>query len=208
MAIKRGPKQANDFNVPAELCEMAESAFTSQQMSDLFKEVFTEDKGNILKFIEHTEEFTLDPSNKTIKIDGCGSITLATRSNVDVDKDKLEELVNSGKINVSTLIQIGSFPAEKLKTVLGDKTLDSISTKRPDTEYLTLKASSEFKEKVRDDFNSEFGLSLKEETKKPAKNKEPKAKAKKATFKRTKKSEAKKPAKENIDDDLAAILGE
>lgn len=211
MAINRGSKKP-EVAVPAELAEMAESAFTAQQMSALFNDVFKEDKKNILEYLEHSTEIQIDDTNKSIKIPDCGSISVALRKNADVDKEALTGLVESGVINIHTLIQMASFTAEKLRTVLGTRADEVLVEKEP-TQYLTFKASSDFKASVEEKFYE--GVKTPASTSKPKKKSAPKKPTtkKKTARKVTTEAEAMaaiKAASKAVSgqDDLDAILSE
>lgn len=208
MAIKRGPKQTNVTQVPLELAELAESAFFAQQMKDCFGSLFDEDKAKIFKFLEHTDEVTLDSNNKTLDVPECGSITFATRRKTTIDKDKLVEMVESGRINIHTLVEIATFSADKLKTVLGSEAKKVVTEEEP-TEYLTLKATPDFKAKVQSEFDSTFHRETKSEPKPPKKapKKEPKAKPKSSPKDSLAAIKAAK-SEGNPDSDLADILGD
>jgi len=216
MAIKRGPKSSAKQAVPTELLQMAESAFTAQQMSDCFKGVFDAEKKEIFAFLETTDEVTLDASNKTLDV-GCGAITFSTRQDYTIDKSAINSILDSGHINIHTLLEIAKFSASDLKTVLGARFSEVATAKEP-TEILTLKANADFKAKVAEQFEQQFSSDLPLPKKKvpaakavaPEVPVKQKAKSKKVAMSVSESLDAIKAAKSgnDVDSDLDAILGE
>ncbi len=215
MAIKRGTK--SNQQLPEDLCDMAVEAFTNQQMSECFNDRFKGNKTEILDYLDKTDEITIDDDNKSVKFDDLGSITVASRNNYKYDVDAIYELIDSGRLNVHTLLQIVSFNDKKMKDVLGDKAFNSVAKNNP-TQYLTFKASGSFKESIRQNFAEQFGEKEPTPKKKSVakssghsqKSSKKKAKAKKTTESNVAESLAaiKSATTKNADDDLNAILGE
>ena len=211
MAIKRG-KQAKEQGpaIPVELAEMAETAFTAQQLAARWKDLFDSEKADIFKFLETCKEVELSAANKTLKIPGCGAITFKQTTKYEIDKNALADLVTSGRINIHTLIEIASFSDKGLREVLGSS-FDDISTPVPG-EQLAMTASAEFKAAITKDFEAQLAVEIAKGDSQP--KPEPKSKAKpKAKVEPLSLDDsiaAIAAAKEElpVDSDLAAILGE
>ena len=221
MAIKRGKKTVSEGpNLPSEFLEMAETAFTAQQLASCWENVFKVEKAELFKYLEHSDEINLGPDNKSVKVSSCGHITFATRASYTINNDALAKMVTDGKLNIHTLIEIASFNVKKLQDVLGSK-FSQVATENNPTEYLTLKASPTFKSQIESEFQDQFEAEVEKGKKELAPKPEPVKVSKAAKKKTTKKkaaltlddslaaiNAAKKSIAEDVDSDLADILGE
>lgn len=150
MAIKGKKTEPEKSTLPARLDEMLLKGFSYQAICDQYETAFKSVKEDVKVYLESNDDgFDVD-MGKGFKSD-YGTVCMSERSNYSYDKDKLLELVENGTITVATLIELASFPAEKLKTALGEKNFNSLAVNKP-TQTLTFKANSEFKESVQEKF--------------------------------------------------------
>ena len=212
MAIKESVNK--NAKVPDELVEMTITALSAQQCGKCWEEIFQAEKANIFQFLRETDEVEITPENKSVKIEDVGSITYkAGPVSTNIDKDKLAELVESGRLNIHTLIAISGFKASDLKTLLSSAEYNDIVVEEPGKPQLALTATPGFKKMVADQFAENFG-------EKPAPEEKPVKKAKTKTNKAKSEKEnvpdslsvlndaLKTPSKsKDVDSDLADILG-
>jgi len=205
MTINRGGKKDSN-SVPQKLDEILIRAFTDQALSSKYEDLFKADKGEIIAYLEKNDDgFEID-MGKGFKCDQ-GSVIYTSRANWKFDTDKILELVESGHVTLATILNACNFSAEKLKTAIGESKFSGLAS-QTSTEYLTLRASSEFKTKVEEQFNPS-------EASAPAAPKvAPKPKAEPKTDSKSKLAAAKlavekaKSKSKSADDDLADILGD
>jgi len=188
---------------------MAEKAFSFQIISQEYKKVFDGEKKTIEKYLETTDEIDVD-MGKGIKT-AYGTIIYKSRDNWSVNKDELENLIKSGKINLRSLLEISSVNAAKLKDLVGSTVFEKIAENAP-SEHLALTATPAFKEEVRGRFSIQPGETAPK--RKPKTNVDDSVKAVLEADKPAKKTRAKskktrsKSKKTSPKDDLKEILGE
>lgn len=207
MAIK---KNGNDKQVPEKLDKMLFTAFSFQQLRDQFDGEFKAVKENVVAYLDsNTDNFDVNISEgfKT----NYGTVIYSSRSNNDVNVDKLEQLVASGKVTLIDILKISKPSVKELEKLLGAAQFKEVVTALDPTLSLTFRASSEFKDECQGKFNSivsagasiaepeEFKEPVKEAPKKNEKAEKAKALSKKAMPKSSLKTAA---------EDLADILGE
>lgn len=224
MAIKIKKADQDKPSLPAKLDKLLVQAFSFQQISSKYEDAFKETKKEVEIYLDKNDD-GFDLEEKTFKCDQ-GSVTYAERTSYDYDKDAIIELVNSGKVTLETLIGLATFSAEKLKVALGDTNFKKVSTEKT-TNYLTLKASSDFKEecdrkfeailpKKEDEYvpREKDEIALKEVKERNAKAKATPVKpaltekAKADAIKKAKGAKALTKKVTTVDEDLADILGE
>lgn len=144
MAINRKTNKKVAVNLPAKLGELCMNGFALQQCRDIFGKDFKAVGEDIKDYLENnTDGFTVDmgvgfPTDM-------GKVTFTERSNWSVDTDKLEAMVANGDISVAQLIAcVSTWKASDLEKTLGTNAFDTVADNNP-TEYLTLRANSEYK---------------------------------------------------------------
>ena len=220
MAIKRSKSKKEDVSLPQKLDELLLNGFTCSVLEKKFKEDGKEFREGVVGYLETNDDgFEIEVSKSFAT--PYGKANLKTRANFDVDKDKLIELVNSGAVTIETLIHLGSFAGKKLQ----DAGLSDAVSEGDATEFLELRASSEFKDRVDREWAStslpmDEAVELDLETEiKPKKKAAPKkAPAKKAAAPKddskakakaaAARIKAKQKSKVDVEDDLDSILGE
>jgi hypothetical protein len=203
--------KADERELPKKLDGTLEAAFTCSVLEKKLKDDGKVLRDQIKTYLKDNEDGFDITQNESFKTE-YGSVRLEEyNSKVEIDKDKLIELVEAGKITIETLIHQASFKAE-LKQAVGEKVYDDLTTIIKG-EKLVLKANSEFKSKIATSFD---GLTDQvtplPETPVPKVN--PKVKPttaknsrdKIAALKKNKKKKKKK--KKSTDDDLDSILGD
>jgi len=192
MAINRNKDEKK--SIPTRLGEMLLKAFTLQSVIDVYDEAYKASRGDVVKYLEsNTDGFEIGMGKGESVECEHGKFGYQQRSNWSYDKDRIIELVKSGALSVETLVNLASFPAEKLKTAIGEKEFNALATNKP-TESLVLTATSEFKEGVREKFDGLVSVTVPTEEKAVKKAEKPKAEPKK------------KASKKSAEDDLDAIL--
>lgn len=207
MAINRGNKDKAK-TIPDQLSDILLRAFTDQALSQRYEVMFKDDKKEILDYAEHNKDgFEMD-KGVGFKCEQ-GAVIFTERANWKYDVDKIIELVDSGHVTIATILNACNFSAEKLKTAIGEKQFGELASNEP-TEYLTLKANSEFKGKVEEQFAAVLPKVKVEVSKVEVILEKPKAKAKKTdSLSKAKAAAAKAKTKiKSADADLADILGE
>lgn len=197
MAIKRAKETVRD-SIPTKLAEILLQAFSFQAIRDKYDEAFKGVKTDVTSYLEHnTDGFTVELS-KGFTCDQ-GTVIYQSRSNYRFDTDKILALVEDGKLSLATLVNIANFNPEKLRTAIGETEFVGLATNHP-TEYLTLRANSEFKASVEENFASVLPAVTVEEVveERPAK--------KKATAAIIAKVKAAKKVDVDADEDLEMIL--
>lgn len=201
MAIKR-EKKAESNSLPEKLSKLLEKGFTEQFMSARFEELFKETKTEVVEYLENNEDGFDADLGKGFKCDQ-GTVIYTSRSTISVDKDKLIELVKSGRVSLEqVLATVSTFKNEDLEKTLSTPVFKEISTSKS-SESLTFRGSAEFKAKLDEEFGSKPAPAPL--VTKAAVSKEDaaaKAKAAEAVAKL-----AKKKASVSADADLDAILG-
>ena len=149
MAIRKGAKESK-ASLPTQLENLLLEGFSLQAARDIYDDVFKATKGQITHYLEHNEDGFSCDMGKGFHCEQ-GTVIFQSRSNYSFDKDKILELVESGKLSLATVINLASFNAEKLKTAIGATEFENLATNKP-TEYLTMKANAEFKASVEEKF--------------------------------------------------------
>lgn len=208
MAIRRS-KEKETINLPAKLESMLEKGFTEQFMASKFEELFKATKSDVKAYLEKNEDgFEVD-LGKGFKCEQ-GTVIVTSRGNVQIDRDKLVELVESGKLSVGQLVAcISTFKNEDLEKSLSTSVFDSIAT-RSNTESLTFRASAEYKAQMEEKMGLPTSTPIKlEEDLKPEAKPEAAKPAPKAALAAAKAAAAKAKAKtKTAESDLDDILGE
>jgi hypothetical protein len=212
MAIKK-TKEPSKPQLPPALDEMLLKGFTEQFMKDHYDKAFKETKEEVETYLEtNTDGFNIE-KGVGFKSD-YGSVTYTGRENLSVDKDKLLELIEKGELTVAQVFaSISTWKKDALQGTLAGHYADVVTIN--ETEYLTFKASGEFKEKCASQMSMDgpVGKEVTEELKTiethvdkkvTVKKTEPVSKAALAK----KALAAKKNKKVDADDDLASILDE
>jgi hypothetical protein len=190
MAIKRA-KSSSVGAFPAAFMDIAKRVFTIKVVADCWADLSKEGRGELLQYLETNTDGVEVEASKALKTE-LGNVTVKVRKSHDYDKDKIADLVESGKLNIHTIINAAKFSDKDMVSILGSS-FDDIATPKQ-TEYIELRPSSEFKADVAATIN--FGNltaepevagteTIKVETEvfktKPAKKKAAKKKIKKTT---------------------------
>lgn len=149
MAIKK-KSEKKEVGLPQALDKIFEKAFTASILEKKFKEEASEGRAEAYSFLDEKREgFDVDKilvsSSFTTRF---GRVTIANRASNEIDRDKLIELVESGKVTVATLLNIATFGADKLKTALGEKDFAQVAKVSEGRQSLALYPSSEFRSVV------------------------------------------------------------
>lgn len=143
MAIRR-TKEKESTNLPDRLAKLLEKGFTEQFMSSKFEELFKETKKDVVGYLESNEDGFDADLGKGFKCEQ-GTVIYTSRTNVSVDKDKLVQLVEEGKLSVGQLIAcISTFKNEDLEKSLSTPVFNEVA-KKSSSESLTFRGSAEFK---------------------------------------------------------------
>jgi len=153
MAIKRATEKEKNQELNPEFENALEKAFTYQTIGTLYSDAFKSGKKEILKYIEENDDGFEIEMSKQCKTEW-GGITLQEKTNYDIDKDALMELVEDGTVNIVSLLQIANIKASDLKKILPAKAFADITTESK-TESFVFRGTSEFKAKVAEDFEIE-----------------------------------------------------
>lgn len=148
MAIIRSKTKSLAASIPAKLSSICASVFTADAMTKFYDSITKSGKKEILEYLEGNEdEFELDLSvAKSFDCDQ-GKVTFATRRGYDINIDQIIKLITNGSVTLETVLNcVSSFKDKDLSTALGSK-FSSVATEKQ-TEFLQLKANSEFKEKI------------------------------------------------------------
>ena len=151
MAIKRKTDVGTNA-LPKKLEGLLLKGFSFQAIRDNYEDAFKAVKGDVVSYLNSNPDGFDADLGKGFKCDQ-GTVIYQARANWNFDKDKIIELVKSGKITMETLVNLASFNAEKLKTAIGEPTFNSLATNAP-TESLTFRGSSEFKAECAEKFSS------------------------------------------------------
>jgi len=206
------------------LNELADQGFEFSTLEKHFKSLASTIRSEVMGYYESNDD-GFELTAKTVTCDN-GKLTLTERAGYQYDLDAIQELIDSGSVTLTTILQCVTFRAKDLQTALGSSFAE-VATETP-TQSLSFKPSSDFKEDVL--LRAECVGKLREESPEPvvAKPKEkiakkkvepskPKSstKKKKVTSKKTKSAdiadsirEAKEAQNNSADDDIDSILGE
>lgn len=198
MAIKKRT-QDDKRMVPNHMRQKAELAFTCQQFADLSKKQYEVQRDELMAEL-NAEGFEI-AIGEAIHCDQ-GKISITETNSYTVDKDKLIDMVKSGKMTLETLIHMANIPVTPLKTALSESDYkDIVSVSQ--TPSMRLTADASFKEKVAENFVQIFSVEPKAEkavekpkADKPEKVVKPKAEKPKAVKK-----------EKSAEEELAEILG-
>ena len=142
--------------VPEEIKRPVKMAFEAQARKNYFEEQFGEAKKLINDFYNEVPFEVSD--SKSLQTE-YGKITAQTRSNYSVDKDKLMELINDGKINAMTVLNlVSTFKVEGLISVLGTASAEII-TENPQTHF-AFTATPSFKAEVASEMAVLLGMEM------------------------------------------------
>jgi hypothetical protein len=150
MAIKRKENQGTSA-LPEKLEGLLLKGFSFQAIRDNYEDAFKAVKSEVVQYLEKNDDGFDADLGKGFKCDQ-GTVIYQARANWNFDKDKIIELVKTGKMTIETLVNLASFNAEKLKTAIGEPTFNAIATNAP-TESLTFRGSSEFKAECAEKFS-------------------------------------------------------
>lgn len=209
MAINR-EKEKSGTGLPSRLADMLLRGFTFQALRDQYDSAFTDTKGEVKGYLEkNDDDFNVD-MGKGFKCDQ-GSVCYKSTTRYDIDKDKLTELVKSGKVTIETIMSIANFGADNLKKALGEAAFSTLATPKT-SESLAFTATPDFKASVADKFGGMTDpepVDVKKELKAiPEEAKPEKKESAKDSVARIKAaSKGKAKATKEADDELDAILG-
>lgn len=214
MAIKRKGQDPTGPDHPAEFQNHVTKAFTLQQIRDKYDGAFKDEKEWIVGYLENNEDGVEVTQGKALKVEH-GQLIYTSRDNWKIDVDKIQEMVLDGTLTLTTLLQIASINAKKLKDMLGEAKFAKVATNEP-TESLTMKADAEFKTEIDRMFDVETSIGTNISEGREAARKDlqaiepPKAKVDpfkvKSSLAKAKAAQAKPLAKGDVDADLDAIL--
>ena len=205
MAIKRSKSKEDKKQLPNELDELLIKGFTCAVLHKRFEADGKIYRKEVVDYLENNDDGFEVEVSKSFKTE-YGSVNFKQRSNEKGDPEKLIELFHEGKLTIETLVNLGTFSAAKLRTAgLGAAIIES-----DPTEYLELRASTEFKNKINDEFDApniskEIEV-IEEKPKKKAKKKVSKKDSEKRA--KAKVAAAKVKSKVSVEDELDAILAE
>lgn len=142
MAIKAKGTVA-EIQLPEELNELLKKGFTEQQLKSHYEDMFKETKEIALKLVEASSEVTLEVG--TALKSKFGSINIVETNRPSIDKDKLIELVESGKVSIVDVLQcVSTFKNDDLEKAISTKLFSEIATDNVGKSF-TWKISPEFK---------------------------------------------------------------
>jgi len=207
MALK---KKEDQESLPQKLQTILKDAFSLQGLRDGYKKLYDKKSGDLKDyFLENDDGFDITTgAGAGFKCDQ-GSIKITQGKEYETDADKIIELVESGKITLTSLLGAVTYRQTDLKTVLGSH-YEKIVTSSEKTDAkgrakltVTLTANSEFKAKVAESMGE---VEVKPKAVKPVKEKpveKPKPKKKVSSIA----AQAKAASLKTADSDLDDILG-
>jgi hypothetical protein len=166
MAIK---KKNEGTNLPEKLREHLSEAFTLQALKDGYESAYKGKSAEVKKYLNGNDDgfdvsygkgagFTCDE----------GQIIISLGKVYKTDVDKIIELVEGGKITLTSLLGAVTYNQTKLATVLGTQYSAVVEATEKEDITLTLKGDKAFKEKVQAEaFGSEAPEPKAEKPKKP-----------------------------------------
>lgn len=210
MAIKR-KTDSQGPTLPEVFTEMVRKALTLQQISDKYEKAFKSEKETLVTYLGSNTDGVEVTAGETLQTP-FGGVLYTSRASFDFDLVKLEKMIKDGEMTLATFMAISSVSATKLKAAVGDAKFKTLATESS-TEYLTLKASSEFKAEIDSMFSVDASsitdvlrVGLEPEAPRPA----PKAKAKNpgtmTSLEKAKAAAVKAKPSASVDSDLDAIL--
>lgn len=145
MAIKRKTDSQGPV-LPEVFTEMVRKALTLQQISDKYEKAFKSEKETLVTYLGSNTDGVEVTAGETLQTP-FGGVLYTSRASFDFDLVKLEKMIKDGEMTLATFMAISSVSATKLKAAVGDAKFKTLATESS-TEYLTLKASSEFKSEI------------------------------------------------------------
>lgn len=146
MAIQRKNQERTGPALPEEFQARVTKALTFQQIGAKYEDAFKTEKAWILSYLESENAQVSIEQGKALNVEN-GSVLFASRENPKVDSDGIKALIDDGTLTIDTLLRIAKVDAKKLKEIIPAKVYAVIVTVES-TEYLTLKATPEFKGEV------------------------------------------------------------
>lgn len=202
MAIKR-KKETSNVAMPAEFLGQVRRAFSYQQISANYKDAFDEEKKSILTYLETNDDGVEATAGKALKTE-YGSLTFKTTTYHSVDMEKIEQMIKSGEVSLTSVLALAKIDATGLKTLIGEKKFSAISSSKA-TESLAMSATPDFKAEVEKMFSLETGSTPVSKSA-PVKVEVPKKVAPKKALSSLEKAKLAQ-SKSDVDSDLDAILG-
>jgi hypothetical protein len=202
MAIKVG--KTSGPQVPEKLEKICDRGYLFATLEKSFKAKASGCRKEYEDFLEHNED-GFDLTEKTLKTTN-GSVTLTERTSYEWDVDGIQDLIDSGHVTLTTILQCCSFRAKDLQTALGSN-FESVQTQKSSRSY-SFKPNSEFKADAELKAEAIERLGCNKPFEKIANKKDLKesiATAKAAAKKSPKKKAAKKT--KSADSDLDDIIG-
>ncbi len=205
MAIKKKQAKA-ETALPEALRGLLQKGFTASVLEKQFKAEAGSARSDIKEYLEAEKDgfVAADHLQGSSLYTEFGKLTISDNSRYDIDKDKLQELVESGKITLTSLLGACRFNNTDLKKVVGETAFAEIAEKT-EGEKLAFGASPEFKESILGAFEASGWTPAKEEEpapKKPAKKKAEKKSSVEKIRAAKKKAQKSKDAKGDLEDIL------
>jgi len=197
MAIKRNKKSDSGPSIPEALDNLLLGGFTATCLEKKYKEAGKEFRTEIVQYLDKNEDGFEIEISKSFKTE-YGSVNMKSRKTYDVDSEAILEALKAGVVTAESLLAIAKFSATDLEKI----GLGHCATEGEPTEFLELRASSDFKAKVDESF--EAGPSPSKPKPAPKKAAPKKEKALSSTEK-LKKARSKS---KSVSADLDSILGE
>lgn len=146
MAIK---KKDESKSLPARLCEILKAAFTLQVIKDFYEAEYKARSKDIKAYFDKNEDgFDVSYGKGAGFTCEQGSVSISLGKTYNTDVDKIIDLVDTGKITLTSLLGAVTFRQTDLQTVLGSHYAKCVEATDKDEVTITLKGSKEFKERV------------------------------------------------------------
>lgn len=142
MAIKL--KTNTETVLPATLDGIVKAGMEACVLEKEYKATASEKRSEFKAYITKNND-GFDLTEKTLNTE-YGNVTYVERKGYSYDLDKVQELIESGTIALTSLLQCCSFRAKDLEVALGSNFKDVSELNK--TEAIAFKPSNEFKEEV------------------------------------------------------------
>jgi len=156
MAIKRKTEEEAS-SLPQSFLNQVRRAFSFQAIAGKYEEVYKAEKGEILSYLESNFDGVEVVSGKALKTE-YGSIVFKTTDYHSVDSEKIEDMIKTGAVSLSSILAIAKIDAKKLAVVIGEKRAAEITTTKT-TESISMTATPDFKAEIDKAFSLETGAS-------------------------------------------------
>lgn len=148
MAIKAKSAKSDLTELPANIEDLIKKGFTEQQMSSYYEDEFKATKAEALNLIEKSSAITIEVGT-ALKTE-FGSINLVERETKSIDKNKLIELYESGKISIVEVLScVSTFKNDDLEKAMGSALFKTVATISVGQSF-TWKISPDYKKECED----------------------------------------------------------